>query len=577
YTGADLDITERRIMEETLAAERHLFIGGPTVVFKWRAEEGWPVEYVSPNVADQFGYSREEFTSGKLLYAAIVHPDDVRRVADELAASCSAGDTYLEQEYRISRPDGESMWVRDFTILVRDAGATVTHYHGYVLDVTRRKRAEEALRENEQKFLKAFNSSPAIMAISTIEEGRLIEVNTAFLTILGFEREEVIGKTTLELGVFADPRHRDIIKQTVKDQKYMRNVDGTIRLRGGEIRDCLFSAEIVELSGKEYLLSVVSDVTERKRFGALLRYAVEGTSAATGRNFFCSMVTHLATALEMRYALIGEVMRPDFEILTTLAFWNSGKIGKNFQHNLTGCPCENIFDKTICLHPSDVHTLFPGDRLLAELQVESLLGMPLTNSSGQPIGILIVMNDKPFTETMIPHAKSLVSIFAARAAAELERLQVEEELRQTTERMKVEREELAEKNIALKQILGHLERERTDYKHEISAGVENLMMPYIRKLRSGAGQLKPRELDALQNAMESIVGKDIDQFLNNFAKLTPRERDICERIKSGLTSKQIASALNIDVLTVHKHRDAIRRKLQLKHKDLNLTSYLRSR
>jgi DNA-binding CsgD family transcriptional regulator len=77
--------------------------------------------------------------------------------------------------------------------------------------------------------------------------------------------------------------------------------------------------------------------------------------------------------------------------------------------------------------------------------------------------------------------------------------------------------------------------------------------------------------------MESIVGKDIDQFLNNFAKLTPRERDICERIKSGLTSKQIASALNIDVLTVHKHRDAIRRKLQLKHKELNLTSYLRSR
>ena len=101
YTGADLDITERRIMEETLAAERRLFIGGPTVVFKWRAEEGWPVEYVSPNVADQFGYGREEFTSGKLVYAAIVHPDDVQRVADELEASSLAGDTYMEQEYRI--------------------------------------------------------------------------------------------------------------------------------------------------------------------------------------------------------------------------------------------------------------------------------------------------------------------------------------------------------------------------------------------------------------------------------------------------------------------------------------------
>jgi PAS domain S-box-containing protein len=577
YTGADLDITERKIMEETLAAERRLFIGGPTVVFKWRAEKGRSVEYVSPNVVNQFGYNQEEFTSGRLAYAQIVHPDDVQRIADELEASGSAGDNYLEQEYRISRPDGECLWVRDFTVLVRDSSNAVTHYHGYVLDITRRKRAEEALRESEERFLKAFHSSPAMMVMSTIDEGRLIEVNNVFLTTLGFKRDEVIGRTTLELNVFADPQHRDTIIRTVREKGSMRNVDGTLRLRNGEIRQCLFSGEIIELSGEKYLLSVVSDITERKRFATMLKYAVEGTSAATGRNFFRSMVNYLATALDMRYALIGEIDEADHNSLMTLAVWAGGKIGKNFRHTLANGPCADIFERAICLHPANVRELFPRADLVAELGVESVLGMPLSDSSGEPLGILAVMDDKPFSEDMIPHAKSLVSIFAARASAELERLRVEEELRQTTERLEVEREELAEKNVALKQILGHLEREKIDYKHEISASVENLMMPYIRKLRAGAGQLKPRELDALQNAVESIIGKDIDQFLNNFAKLTPRERDICEQIKNGLTSKGIADVLNIDVLTVHKHRDAIRRKLQLKHKDLNLTSYLRSR
>ncbi len=80
----------------------------------------------------------------------------------------------------------------------------------------------------------------------------------------------------------------------------------------------------------------------------------------------------------------------------------------------------------------------------------------------------------------------------------------------------------------------------------------------------------------MEDAINSIIGKDIDSFTNNLAKLSPRERDVAELIKQGRSSKQIAQALNIDVLTVHKHRDSIRRKLQLKHKDLNLTSFLRS-
>jgi PAS domain S-box-containing protein len=143
--GSHRDITERKLAEEELHRERRLFTGGPVVVFRWIAEEGWPVEYVSPNVAQLFGHSREEFTIGRLSYASIVHPHDLQRVAEEVTTFTQSGVPCFEQYYRIVRPDGSSRWLYDFTVFARDDTGRVTHYEGYVLDITERKQAEEEL------------------------------------------------------------------------------------------------------------------------------------------------------------------------------------------------------------------------------------------------------------------------------------------------------------------------------------------------------------------------------------------------------------------------------------------------
>ncbi|MBI4673103.1 MAG: PAS domain S-box protein [Chloroflexi bacterium] len=137
------DITERKRMEAALYQERNLFIGGTTVVFKWRNAEGWPVEYVSPNVEKQFGYAPKELTGESFKYAAIVHPDDLARVAEEVNIYTQADVACFEQEYRIARADGEYRWMYDFTVPVRNSIGAVTHYHGYVLDITERKRVED--------------------------------------------------------------------------------------------------------------------------------------------------------------------------------------------------------------------------------------------------------------------------------------------------------------------------------------------------------------------------------------------------------------------------------------------------
>jgi PAS domain S-box-containing protein len=170
-----IDITERKAAEKALLEERRLFIGGPTVAFKWRAAEGWPVDYVSPNLLERFGYTPEDLTSGRVPYASIVHPDDLARVVEEVESHGASGVPCFEQEYRIARADGEWRWVHDFTVVVRDSGGCITRYDGHVADVTERKQAEDAQRRLDRE-LRAISECNQALLHATDEQRLLDEV-----------------------------------------------------------------------------------------------------------------------------------------------------------------------------------------------------------------------------------------------------------------------------------------------------------------------------------------------------------------------------------------------------------------
>lgn len=140
------DITVHKLVSEALLEERQLFVGGPTVVVTWGAEEGWPVEYVSPNVKEQFGYSVEDFLSGAVVFTDLLHPDDLPRITEEVRSHCEAGVPHYEQEYRLRHADGIYRWVRDFTLVKRDETGAIERFHGYLLDITDFRTAEEEVR-----------------------------------------------------------------------------------------------------------------------------------------------------------------------------------------------------------------------------------------------------------------------------------------------------------------------------------------------------------------------------------------------------------------------------------------------
>ncbi|SDJ17548.1 PAS domain-containing sensor histidine kinase [Alteribacillus bidgolensis] len=130
--------------------EHQIFLQGPVVVFKWKNVKDWPVEYVSSNVEENLGYKKEDFLLNRIKYGDIIFEDDLIQVSNEVSNYSLSERNMFEQEYRIVKSNGEIVWIYDYTTIVRDENRAITHFYGYILDITKHKRNEEALRRTEK-------------------------------------------------------------------------------------------------------------------------------------------------------------------------------------------------------------------------------------------------------------------------------------------------------------------------------------------------------------------------------------------------------------------------------------------
>lgn len=136
-----------------------------------------------------------------------------------------------------------------------------THIAGMAIE---HQRAEEELRASEERFAKAFNANPHPMSLSTLDDGRIIEVNESFIELSGYARPELIGRTSVDL-IWEMPLTRAELIQRVRDRGAVRDLEANIRTRSGASRVVLLSSLIVEIGGQSCLLSVSNDITERRR------------------------------------------------------------------------------------------------------------------------------------------------------------------------------------------------------------------------------------------------------------------------------------------------------------------------
>ncbi len=167
------DLTERKQKEHALKISNTIIEGSPVVVFRWKAEKGWPVEYVSDNIR-QFGYSPEEMNAPGFLYSSIIHPEDLPRVQAEAEALDRQGSPSFFHQYRIVMKNGQTRWVVERNRAERDASGLLSGHFGVVIDDTERKTAElvarknhEALQESLRKLELSFRRTIEVLSSTT--------------------------------------------------------------------------------------------------------------------------------------------------------------------------------------------------------------------------------------------------------------------------------------------------------------------------------------------------------------------------------------------------------------------------
>jgi two-component system sensor histidine kinase UhpB len=157
-----------------------------------------------------------------------------------------------------------------------------------------------------------------------------------------------------------------------------------------------------------------------------------------------------------------------------------------------------------------------------------------------------------------------------------ERKKAEDLLKQTTEQLKIEREALERKNVALREVLNQIEAEKNNIKQQIVTNVEQAIMPTLLRMKESSQPAQIRNFELLEKELNEIASPFLDTIKNKYLKLSPRELEVCRLIKNGMSSKEIAEALKVSLLTVHKYRELIRRKLDLVNDDTNLQTFLQS-
>ena len=159
-----------------------------------------------------------------------------------------------------------------------------------------------------------------------------------------------------------------------------------------------------------------------------LQTVVEGTANSTGDEYFRTLVEYLAVAIGTRHAFVTEFVAP--HTIRTIAYWSNGKIVPNYEFDLRGTPCQDVIDGGFCFHPSGLPHRFP----MGHDGMESYLGVPLKMRDGQILGHLAVFDEAQLPDD--PRRLALFRIFAARAAAELERIHMDQQLREKEERLR---------------------------------------------------------------------------------------------------------------------------------------------
>jgi two-component system cell cycle sensor histidine kinase/response regulator CckA len=266
------DITQQKKAEDELRASearfRALFEHSSDAVALF--DKNWKVIFCSASIERILGVRPEEVMGHDAV--EWVHPDDRLQVQKTYQYVLDHPGETVTAHVRLREKNGSWRFIeRKITNLLHDPdiGAIVNN----VRDITEKLRADEALRGSEERFAKAFQSSPLPVIITTHPEGRFVDVNEAAIELSGYTREQAIGHTVEELNLWVSPEDEQVFGQMLKESGQVKALQTTFRTRKGEIRQVELSADLIELDGSSCVLTIGRDITESLKLEAQFRQA----------------------------------------------------------------------------------------------------------------------------------------------------------------------------------------------------------------------------------------------------------------------------------------------------------------
>ncbi len=307
-----MDVTDRRMKEKDLYYKAHIINSDLSAIVS--SDLDGTINFVNPAIVRIWGFEYAEELLNR--HINILFYQDY--FFDEIFDTVKKMGKWFG-ELKAKKKDGTLFHIQASISLILDDNGKHIGLMASIINITKRKKNEQKLKDSEEKFSLIFQESVFLMGITTIDEGKFVEVNKAFLNSLGFTRDEVIGKTTKELDLYADYHQREMILDRIKNNKKVKNFEVKLKAKDGREFIGLFSTLLIHLQGEPYLLTMANDITELKRAELELKRSEDKFSLVFQESVILMGIT---TFEEGRFVEVNKAF------LSTLGYARDEVIGK---------------------------------------------------------------------------------------------------------------------------------------------------------------------------------------------------------------------------------------------------------